>query len=98
MELIKTKMDLLFYYFLIVNVFAFIQTAYDKRQAIKGGKRISERSLLAVILLGGTIGASLAILIFRHKTAKFSYLWKFFGIVIFQILLIVYYFYTIKSK
>ncbi|WP_278034472.1 DUF1294 domain-containing protein [Flavobacterium nitratireducens] len=81
-------MPLLFYYFLIVNVFVFFQTAYDKRQAIKGGRRISERSLLTFVFLGATIGASLAMLIFRHKTAKFSYLWKFFGILIFQLLII----------
>lgn len=91
-------MDLLFYYFLIINIFVFFQTAYDKRQAIKGRRRISEQSLLTFVFLGGTIGASLAMLIFRHKTAKFSYLWKFFGILIIQMLLIVYYFYTIKSK
>lgn len=87
MELIKTKMDLLFYYFLIVNVFTFFQTAYDKRQAIKGGRRISERSLLTFVFLGGTIGTSLAMLIFRHKTAKFSYLWKFLVILIIQLLI-----------
>ena len=80
-------MPLLFYYFLIVNVFAFFQTAYDKRQAIKGGRRISERSLLTFVFLGGTIGTSLAMLIFRHKTAKFSYLWKFLVILIIQLLI-----------
>ena len=80
-------MRLLFYYFLVVNIFAFIQNAYDKRQAIKGGRRISERSLLTFVFLGGTIGASLAMLIFRHKTAKVSYLWKFFGIIVIQLLI-----------
>ena len=80
-------MPLLFYYFLIVNVFVFFQTAYDKRQAIKGGRRISERSLLTFVFLGGTIGTSLAMLIFRHKTAKFSYLWKFLVILIIQLLI-----------
>lgn len=88
MKFIKTKMPLIFYYFLVVNVFAFIQTAYDKRQAIKGRRRISERSLLTFIFLGGTIGTSLAMLLFRHKTAKTSYLLKFFGILIFQLLII----------
>jgi uncharacterized membrane protein YsdA (DUF1294 family) len=85
-------MDFLFYYFLIVNILAFIQTAYDKRQAAKRRRRISERSLLTIVFLGGTIGASLAMLIFRHKTAKFSYLWKFFGILIIQLLLIIWFY------
>lgn len=85
-------MDFLFYYFLIVNILAFIQTAYDKHQAVKRRRRISERSLLTIVFLGGTIGASLAMLIFRHKTAKFSYLWKFFYILIFQLLLIIWFY------
>ncbi|MBA0882263.1 DUF1294 domain-containing protein [Flavobacterium undicola] len=79
-------MDILFYYFLIVNAFAFIQTAYDKRQAIKDRRRISEKSLLTVVFLGGTIGSGLAMLLFRHKIAKASYLFKFIGILIIQII------------
>ena len=80
-------MRLLFYYFFVVNIFAFIQNAYDKRQAIKGRKRISEFSLLSTVFVGGTIGATLSMLLFRHKTAKTSYLFKFFGILIVQLLI-----------
>ena len=93
MAFIKAKMDYLFYYFLIVNIFGFFQIAYDKRQAIKGKRRISERSLLGIVLLGGTVGSGLAMLIFRHKTAKTSYILQFFGIVVLQ-MLITYYFYN----
>ncbi len=78
-------MSILFYCILFLNVFAFIQIAYDKRLAIKNKKRISEKALLGIVFFGGTIGSGLAMLIFKHKTSKISYLWKFWGIVFLQI-------------
>lgn len=92
MEFIKAKMDYLFHYLLIINIFGFVQTAYDKKQAVKAKRRIPERRLLGVVFLGGTIGSGLSMLIFRHKTAKNSHLLQFLGIVILQ-LLIIYYLY-----
>jgi uncharacterized membrane protein YsdA (DUF1294 family) len=77
-------MDVLFYYFLILNGIAFSLTAYDKHLAKAQKKRISERTLLSFVFFGGTIGSGLAMLIFRHKTSKMSYLWKFWGIVLIQ--------------
>jgi uncharacterized membrane protein YsdA (DUF1294 family) len=78
-------MDILFYYFLILNGMAFTLIAYDKHLAKSQKRRISERTLLCFVLFGGTIGSGLAMLIFRHKTSKTSYLWKFWGIVFIQI-------------
>ena len=66
---------------------AFVQIAYDKHLAKTQKPRIPERSLLGFVFIGGTIGSGLAMLIFRHKTAKKSYLLKFLGIVIVQILI-----------
>jgi uncharacterized membrane protein YsdA (DUF1294 family) len=86
-------MDVLFYYFLILNGMAFIVTAYDKHLAKAQKKRISERSLLSFLLFGGTIGSGLSMLIFRHKTSKKSYLWKFWAIVFLQVLLVFLWFY-----
>lgn len=88
MAFIKAKMDYLFYYFLVINIFGFIQIALDKRQAIKGKRRIPEQRLLAIVFLGGTVGSGLAMLLFRHKTAKTNYLWKFWTIVFIQIAII----------
>ena len=86
-------MDVLFYYFLILNGMAFLLTAYDKNLAKAQKQRISERTLLSFVFFGGTIGSGLAMLVFRHKTSKSSYLWKFWGIVIVQII-ILYAFFT----
>ena len=73
------------YYTLSVSIFAFILIAYDKYLAKNQKRRIPEKTLLTFVLIGGTIGSGLAMLTFRHKTAKNSYLWKFWGIVILQI-------------
>ena len=82
-------MEILISLFLLVNSIAFIIIGYDKRLAIRNKKRISEKALLTWVALGGTIGSSLAMSIFRHKTAKTSYLWKFSAIVFIQILIVV---------
>lgn len=81
-------MTILFYYFLIVNAIAFILISYDKYLAKNQKRRIPEKTLLGFVLIGSTIGSGLAMQIFRHKTAKRSYLLKFWGIVILQILLL----------
>lgn len=75
----------LFYVFLALNLFAFLIMGYDKYLAKNNKSRISEKTLLTFVLIGGTIGSGLGMLIFRHKTAKKSYLWKFWGIVLIQI-------------
>ena len=72
----------------ILNALAFIFIGIDKWLAIKQKRRISEQTLLTFVLLGGTIGSGLAMLAFRHKTAKMSYLWRFWIIVMLQILIV----------
>jgi uncharacterized membrane protein YsdA (DUF1294 family) len=61
--------------------------AYDKYLAKNHKRRISEKKLLTFVAIGGTIGSGLAMLVFRHKTAKRSYLFKFWSVVLIQILL-----------
>jgi len=81
-------MTILFYFFLILNVIVFLITGYDKQLAIRQRRRISERTLLSFVFLGGTIGCGLAMLLFRHKIAKASYLLKFSAILIIQIIVL----------
>ncbi|SHF84831.1 Uncharacterized membrane protein YsdA, DUF1294 family [Flavobacterium fluvii] len=85
-------MDILFCYFLILNGITFMLMAYDKHLAKTQKQRISERTLLGCVFLGGTVGSVLGMLAFRHKTAKKSYLLKFWLIVIVQLLIIWFYF------
>ena len=81
-------MTFLFWYFLLVNLVSFTMIGVDKRLAILQKWRISERDLLFTSLIGGTIGSGLAILIFRHKTSKESFLLRFYGIILIQILIL----------
>lgn len=85
----------LLYSFLTLNILAFLITAYDKRLAINHKKRISEETLLTFAAIGGTIGSALAMYIFRHKTSKKYYLFKFYRIIFIQIVIgiAVFYFY-----
>ncbi len=89
-------MNLLLYYFFILNAIGFLLTTYDKHLAKARKLRIPERTLLGFVFLGGTIGSGLAMLIFRHKTSKTSYLWRFWGIVIIQCLIAFLWFYSSK--
>jgi len=68
-----------------MNVFAFVVFGTDKWLAVRQQKRISEKTLLAISFIGGSIGAIGAMLLFRHKTAKPSFLWKFSVLLVLQI-------------
>jgi len=81
-------MALFLYFFFLVNFIAFAITAYDKQLAIKNKSRISEKTLLSWVAIGGTIGSAIAMSIFRHKTSKTSYLLKYFGIILIQFFII----------
>ena len=64
-------------YFIFVNVAAFVVYAFDKYRAMKkGASRISEKELHTFSLIGGFLGASLSMALFRHKTSKTSFLIK----------------------
>lgn len=82
-------MNHLLTFLLIINLITFLIFGYDKKLAAKNKGRISEKSLLILSLLGGTIGAFLAIQLFRHKTKKKSFLMKMIGVAIVQILVII---------
>jgi uncharacterized membrane protein YsdA (DUF1294 family) len=79
-------------YFLAINLIGFLAIWHDKNQAVRHRYRISEKTLLAIVAIGGVLGSGFSMLLFRHKTSKASYLLKFFGIVLFQLLLIVLFF------
>ena len=55
------------------NLITFLLMAADKYQAVRGGRRIRERTLLTTAFVMGGFGSLLGSLMFRHKTRK----WKF---------------------
>ena len=77
---------MLFFYFLVISLLAFLAMALDKFKAKRNKYRIPEAVLLGLALLGGTAGAILGMFIFKHKTRKKSFLMKFGIIILFQII------------
>ncbi len=75
-------------YLLILNGFSFFLYWHDKRAARNRAMRVPEYVLLLIGFLGGTVGAFLARIIFRHKTRKPSFRLQFWGLTALQIYLI----------
>ena len=61
---------MLIYYLLAVNVLTFIVYGVDKWKAWRGHWRVPEATLMGLAALGGSVGAWLAMQLFRHKTQK----------------------------
>ncbi|MEA1850639.1 DUF1294 domain-containing protein [Chryseobacterium sp. MHB01] len=78
----------MFYGIAVISIITFIIFGIDKRKAVKHQRRIPESTLLSLTFLGGTVGALLGMLVFRHKISKRSFLLKFVLIVLLQALFI----------
>lgn len=53
---------------LLMNILGYLSMWSDKRRAIKGKYRISEKALFIIAILGGSLGSILGMQKFRHKT------------------------------
>lgn len=61
-------------YLLAINLVAFFTYGIDKAKAGSlGARRISEKTLLIMALIGGSLGSLVAMSLFRHKTKKTSF-------------------------
>ena len=60
-------------YLCVINILAFLAYGEDKRRAMCGGWRISEKTLLLLAAAGGGAGAFLGMQIFRHKTRHLKF-------------------------
>lgn len=75
----STSFQFLLIVYVLINLYAFLAVAYDKRKAIRSHshKRTPEGFLFFLAAAFGAIGVYLAMHLFRHKTRK----WYFhFGI------------------
>lgn len=63
-------MELILLYLLLINALGFLLMLADKAKARKNKWRIPEATLLAVALLGGSIGTLIGMRTIRHKTRK----------------------------
>jgi uncharacterized membrane protein YsdA (DUF1294 family) len=79
----------LLWYLAAVNLVTFTVYGVDKAKARRGAWRVSEKTLFLLPLLGGSVGALLGMLVFRHKTKHWYFAWGIPLILLAQIALAV---------
>lgn len=82
----------------VVSVAAFVVYGIDKRRAQRNRRRIPERNLHLLSLLGGWPGAFVGQRVFRHKTQKLSFQIVFLLCVILHLVILVAVFYWLPSR
>lgn len=78
----------------VISILNFIMYAVDKLKAKLFLWRTREKTLLLTSFLGGAVGGSLAMLLFRHKTRHWYFVFVNFIGLVWQIALLVYLFIT----
>ena len=79
----------LLWYLAAVNLVTFTVYGVDKAKAGRGAWRVPEKTLFLLPLLGGSVGALLGMLVFRHKTKHWYFVWGIPLILLAQIALAV---------
>ena len=74
-------------YLAIVNLIAFTVYGADKRRARKDRRRVPEKTLFLLAIIGGSLGAFLGMRLFRHKTRHWYFVWGIPAIMVLQIAL-----------
>ena len=77
----------LLWYLAAVNLVTFTVYGVDKAKARRGAWRVPEKTLFLLPLLGGGVGALLGMLVFRHKTKHWYFVWGIPLILVAQIAL-----------
>ena len=66
--------EIMICYLLIINIVTTVLYGWDKRCAMKGKYRISEKMLFGLAWIGGSVGAIIGMKVFRHKTRKMKFI------------------------
>ena len=74
---------------LLWSLVAFIAMGADKRKAKTGKWRVPEATLFLFALLGGGLGATLGMHLFRHKTKHWYFRWGLPLILLVQLALVI---------
>lgn len=77
-------------YLLVINIATFFTYGIDKWKAKKSKWRIREASLLALAVLGGSIGAWIGMKVWHHKTMHKKFKYGVPAILILQLALLAY--------
>jgi uncharacterized membrane protein YsdA (DUF1294 family) len=84
--------------FILFNLMTFAIFGFDKFFARSNRKRIREKTLFTLAIVGGSVGAIFAQKIFRHKTRKFRYSIWVILIIQFVLFEVLWYYLPIFSK
>lgn len=91
-------MKLFFSYLILINLIGLMIMHSDKKRAIKGKYRIAESTLWFITLVGGALGTTIGMNLYRHKTKHFAFKYGFPLIMILQIAALVYFSFFIHLK
>ena len=75
----------------IINLIGFFSMFLDKQKAKRGKWRIPEKTLFLLAAIGGSLGTTLGMHVFRHKTKHWYFKFGMPFILIVQIILIIYF-------
>lgn len=75
-------------YFLIISFVSVAVTVYDKVAAMRGMRRIRERTLLLLAATGGSVAIYVTMKLIRHKTLHKKFMLGIPTIFVLQILLL----------
>ena len=81
-------------YFVVINLLTFITYGIDKLKAKRSKWRISEATLLALAVVGGSLGAWLGMKVWHHKTLHMKFKYGIFTIFMIQLLAVGYWIYN----
>ena len=75
----------------IINLIGFFAMFLDKRKAKRNKWRIPEKTLFLLAIIGGSLGTTFGMHVFRHKTKHWYFKFGMPMILIIQIILILYF-------
>ncbi len=75
-------------YLVIVNIIGFVAMGSDKKRAIKDLRRIPEKTLFLLSIIGGSIGTLAGMYAFRHKTKHWYFVIGMPAILIVQVVVL----------
>lgn len=78
-------------YLFVINLIGFFAMFLDKQKAKKGKWRIPEKTLFLLALIGGSVGTTLGMHFFRHKTKHWYFKFGMPLILIVQLGIFVYF-------
>lgn len=82
--------ELIISWIIFMSIWSFAAMGFDKSRAKKRKRRVSEKNLWLLAIIGGGIGAYVGMLIFKHKTRNTAFRIGFLLLAAVYIMVIIY--------